>query len=65
VCPYAKHADRARFGEDFIHQAVLDSDAAGIRAREIPDQLSTRRGILEGVTLKNSRQFERPGFEAA
>lgn len=59
VRPHAQDANRFLFGKDFVHDAVLDIDAAGKCTGKITDQLPEGRRILKWVFGKNRDQFLR------
>ena len=55
--PHADHFDHAIFFDDLIDEAVLDVDAPGIGACQIPNQLFKRGLFLIGVLRQNGEQF--------
>jgi hypothetical protein len=59
VRPHTQDANRFLYGENLIHNAVLNIDAPGVCASKITDQLFERRWILEWVVGKNLEQFLR------
>ena len=65
VRPHTQDANRSFFGKDFVHDAVLNIDAAGVCACKITDQLLERRWVLKWVNGKNLDQFLRLWFKSA
>jgi len=59
VSPHTQDANRFLFGKDFVHDAVLNIDAARVCAGKITDQLLEGRWILKWVDSKNHKQFLR------
>jgi len=57
--PHTQDADRSLFGKDFVHDTVLNIDAARVCAGKITDQLLEGRWILKWVAGKNCEQFLR------
>lgn len=50
--------------EHLVHKTMLDVDAPGAGAFEVPHQLRKRRQVLEGVSCQHFQQFLRFFFQA-
>ena len=55
VRPHAQDANRFLFGKDFVHDAVLNINAARVCASKIADQFFKGRWILKWVVGKNGK----------
>lgn len=64
VSPHTQDANYFFFGKDFVHDAVLNIDAARICAGKITDQLLEGWWILKWVAGKNREQFLSLRFKA-
>jgi hypothetical protein len=53
VRPHTQDANRSLFGKNFVHNAVLNADAARVCAGNISDQLLEGRWILKWIVGKN------------
>jgi|GEM_PF-2319247 len=63
--PHPQDTNRSLLGENFVHDTVLNIDAARICAGKIAHQFFKGRGILKGVVGKNREQVLRFLFKAA
>ena len=57
VGPHAQDPDRTLCRKDLVHHAVLNIDAARIRAGKISDQLFERWWHLERIGCRNRKQI--------
>jgi hypothetical protein len=56
MSPHPKDLDGAALGKDLVHQAVLDSDPAGIGAFQVAAQLLEKGRLLERVFFEYLKQ---------
>lgn len=54
--PHAQDADNALLQKDFVHQTVMDVDAARVRPGQITDKFLERWRSLEGILRKDFQQ---------
>jgi hypothetical protein len=59
VRPHTQDANRFLFGKNFVHDAMLNIDAARVCAGKITDQFFKGRWILKWIVGKNREQFLR------
>ena len=55
VRPHTQNTNRFLFGKDFVHDTVLNIDAARVCADKITDQFFKWRWILKWVVGKNRK----------
>jgi hypothetical protein len=56
VRPHSNDLDRSDVFQNLVHESVLDIDASGASASQIPDKSFVRRGILAWIQLQNLKQ---------
>ena len=65
VRPHSQDANNTFFGENLIHHAMLNVDAARTGPGQVSDQLLKRWRLLKRIGGKNREQFLRLGLESA
>jgi len=65
VRPHTQDANRFLFAKDFVHDTVLNIDAARVCTGKITDQFFKGRWVLKWVVGKKREQFLRLWLKAA